>query len=153
MANTEWEVLLSPPSRNGMQITRANTARLNLDIDIVVAEWLRLELVEVKLGPFLRVFNLEAFERVRINHFEFNIPGNCSINSIQFKIGKKFAEKGKDRKERRSLRKWRRNMLARSRSRVAGIRNPHLQLPHSHGGVEIPSVDCREISGILFYPY
>lgn len=99
MANTEWEVLLSPPSRNGMQITRANTARLNLDIDIVVAEWLRLELIEVKLRPFLRVFNLETFERVWIAHSEFNVLGNCSINSIQSQ------ERSLERRERTGRKK------------------------------------------------
>ena len=66
-----------------MQITGANTTRLDLDIDIVVAERLGLEFIEVEFRPFLRVFNLEAFERVWINHYDLTIQKKVLINSIQ----------------------------------------------------------------------
>lgn len=74
MAYAKWKMLLSPSSGNSMQITGANPTRLNLDINIVVAKRLGLELIEVELRPLLRVFDLEAFERIWINHFDLSIP-------------------------------------------------------------------------------
>jgi hypothetical protein len=73
MPNTKREMLLSPPSRNSMQITRTNPTRLDLNINIVIAKRLRLEVVQLELGPVLRVLDLEALERVRVNHFELEV--------------------------------------------------------------------------------
>jgi hypothetical protein len=70
MADAEREFLLSPTSTDRMQITGADTARLDLNINIVITKGLRLKLIEVKLGPFLRILNLEAFEGVWVNHFD-----------------------------------------------------------------------------------
>jgi len=61
-------MLLAPPSRNRMQITRANTTSLDLDIDIVVTERLWLELIELELSPVLRILDLKALESIWINH-------------------------------------------------------------------------------------
>jgi hypothetical protein len=62
MTHAEREMLLSPPSTNSMQIAGTNTTGLNLDINVVLAERLGLEFIEVKLSPFFRVFDLEAFK-------------------------------------------------------------------------------------------
>ena len=53
-------MLLSPSSTDGVQITCADTAGLNLDIDIVIAEWLWSELVLVEVGPVLGILDLES---------------------------------------------------------------------------------------------
>lgn len=71
MPNTQREMLLPPPSRNSMQITRANPTSLDLDIDIVVTERLGLELVQLELSPAFRVLDLEALECIWVNHFVF----------------------------------------------------------------------------------
>jgi hypothetical protein len=55
-----------------MQITRTNTASLDLNIDIVVTKRLRLELVQLEIGPMLRILDLEALERIWVNHFELS---------------------------------------------------------------------------------
>jgi hypothetical protein len=68
MPYTKREMLLSPPSGDGMQITGTNTTSQNLNVNIIVAEWLGRELIEVELCPFLRVLDLEALERVWVNH-------------------------------------------------------------------------------------
>lgn len=81
MAHAKREMLLSPPSTDGMQITGANPTSLNLNVNIVVAKWLGLKLIEVELGPFLGVLNLEAFEGVWINHFVLDMPSHNPINS------------------------------------------------------------------------
>jgi hypothetical protein len=48
MADGEREMLLSPASTDGVNITSAYTTALNLDVDVVVAKWLGLELVLVE---------------------------------------------------------------------------------------------------------
>ena len=70
MPNTQREMLFSPAARNGMQITRTNTASLDLDIDIVVAKRLGRELIQLEISPVLRILDLKAFERIWINHLE-----------------------------------------------------------------------------------
>ena len=72
MSYTEREMLLAPSSRHGMQVARTNTTSLDLDIDIVVAERLGLELIELELSPMLGILDLEALERIWINHPEQN---------------------------------------------------------------------------------
>jgi hypothetical protein len=71
MPYTKREMLLSPPSGDGMQITGTNTTSQNLNVNIIVAKWLGRELIEVELRPFLRVLDLEALECVWINHGVF----------------------------------------------------------------------------------
>jgi len=73
MPNTKGKMLLSPPARNSMQITRANPTRLDLNINIVITKRLRLELVQLEISPVLRVLDLEALECIRVNHFELNV--------------------------------------------------------------------------------
>ena len=51
-----------------MKVTGADTAALNLDVDVVVAERLGLELVLVKFGPSLGAVDLEAGEFVWNGH-------------------------------------------------------------------------------------
>ena len=70
MPNTQWEVLLAPAARDRVQITGTNTTRLDLDIDIVVTERLGLQLVQLEIRPMLRILDLEASERIWINHFD-----------------------------------------------------------------------------------
>lgn len=72
MSNAQWKVLLSPPARNCVQITRANATRLNLDVNIVIFEWLRLQFVLVEFCPFLGILNLETDEAFWVNHGGFN---------------------------------------------------------------------------------
>jgi hypothetical protein len=71
MANTEGEMLLPPTSRDSMQITGANATSLDLNIDVVIAEWLGRELIPVEFRPFLRILNLEANEGIWIHHFAY----------------------------------------------------------------------------------
>jgi len=68
MTNTQWEMLLSPSSTDCMKITGAHTACFNLDVNVVITEWLGLEIIQVEFGPFLWVLNLETFERIGVNH-------------------------------------------------------------------------------------
>jgi outer membrane protein W len=68
VANGEGEVLLAPSSGDGVDITAADTAALNLDIDVVVAERLGLELVLVEFQPRVRSIDLEAGELLWVRH-------------------------------------------------------------------------------------
>jgi hypothetical protein len=68
MSDAKREMLFSPPSTNSMQITCANTTGLDLNIDIKVTKWLGGKLIQMELRPFLRVLNLEAFERIWVHH-------------------------------------------------------------------------------------
>jgi hypothetical protein len=53
---------------NGMQITSANSTSLDFDIDIIISKRLGRELVLMKLGPFLRVFDLKSYESLGVHH-------------------------------------------------------------------------------------
>jgi hypothetical protein len=85
MSNTEREMLLPPPSRHSMQITRANPTSLDLDIDVVVTERLGLELVQLELGPVLRILDLEALKSIWVNHFAFSSAQLLQISFGQIK--------------------------------------------------------------------
>jgi hypothetical protein len=62
------EVLLAPSSGDGVDITAADTATLNLHIDVVVTERLGLELVLVEFQPCVRSIDLEAAELLWVRH-------------------------------------------------------------------------------------
>ncbi len=84
MPYAEREMLLPPPSRNRMQVTRTNTTSLDLDIDIVVTERLWLKLIELELSPMLRILDLEALESIWINHLVLDqLPQIISIKQLQ----------------------------------------------------------------------
>lgn len=68
VTNCKREMLRSPAATDGMDITPAHTTSLNLDIHIVIAKWLRLELVLVELGPGLWSIHLEPGEGLGIWH-------------------------------------------------------------------------------------
>jgi len=105
MPYTERKMLLPPPSRYGMQVARTNTASLDLDIDIVVAEGLWLELIELEISPMLRILDLEALEGVWINHLEQSITTSilqllASSLRERASLREKRIEKRIERKER-----------------------------------------------------
>jgi hypothetical protein len=58
----------TPVSADGMTITGANTAALDLDVDIVLAKRTRLERVLLEVGPVLGAGGLEALELVGDRH-------------------------------------------------------------------------------------
>jgi hypothetical protein len=70
VANGKREVLLAPASADGVDVTAADTAALDLDIDIVVTERLGLELVLVEFEPGLGPINLESGELLGVGHLE-----------------------------------------------------------------------------------
>jgi hypothetical protein len=68
VANGKGEVLLAPTAADGVHIAAADTAGLNLDVNVVIPEWLWLELVLVELCPGLGSVDLEAGELVGVRH-------------------------------------------------------------------------------------
>lgn len=62
MSNSKRELLLAPTAADGVNIATANTTAFNLDVNVVVAKGLGLELVLVELGPGLGAVDLEAGE-------------------------------------------------------------------------------------------
>lgn len=70
MPNGQREVLLSPAAANGVDIAPAYTTALDLDINIVVAERLWLELVLVEFEPGLGPVDLETSELLGVRHVE-----------------------------------------------------------------------------------
>jgi hypothetical protein len=61
-------MLLSPSSTYCVEIASANTASLDLNINIIIAKRVGLKLIEVELSPVLWVLNLKALDGIRINH-------------------------------------------------------------------------------------
>lgn len=62
MADGEGVWLSTPVTLDGVNITGANTAALDLDIDIIVSERLGVELLLLEVLPGLRAVDLEAGE-------------------------------------------------------------------------------------------
>ena len=62
VSNSKRELLLAPTATDCVDIATADTAALDLDIDVVVTKRLGLELVLVELGPGLGAVDLEAGE-------------------------------------------------------------------------------------------
>jgi hypothetical protein len=152
VAHAEGEMLLSPPSTDRMQITCTNTARQNLDVNIVIAKRLWLEVVEVELSPFLRVLNLEAFERVWINHFDLNIPRNSSVNLTKSLNGSLKRREQEDRRERK-LKKRRncpRDLMIETHSGNNDSIGWALATTPLHGGVEFLLWIAVRRQGCLF---
>jgi hypothetical protein len=69
MPNTEREVLLAPASRDGVQITCADTTSLDLNIDVVVAKRFRIEFGPFEFGPVFWILDLEARECLGVDHY------------------------------------------------------------------------------------
>lgn len=62
MADGQRVGLGTPVALDGVNITGADTAALNLDIDVVVSEGLRVELLLLEVLPGLGAVDLEAGE-------------------------------------------------------------------------------------------
>lgn len=78
MTDTERVMLLSPAATDCVYITRADSASIDLDVYVVVAEWLWLEFILVEFLPCVCSIDLEAFKSVRVNHCDLNeIKGGC----------------------------------------------------------------------------
>jgi hypothetical protein len=74
-----------------MQITRTNPTSLNLNINIIITKRLGLELIELEIGPVLRILDLEASERIWVNHFaSINSSKHLINNYSQFKSVQAF---------------------------------------------------------------
>jgi hypothetical protein len=72
MTDTERVILLSPATTDGVNITGADATSINLDIYVVIAKWLWLELVLVKFLPRVRSIDLEAFKGIWVNHCDMS---------------------------------------------------------------------------------
>jgi hypothetical protein len=70
MTNAQREVLLSPATADGVDITCANSTSFNLDVNVIITKRLWLELVLMEFSPCLRPVDLEACECIWINHYE-----------------------------------------------------------------------------------
>ena len=68
VSHDQRKVLLAPPAADGVDITAADTAGLDLDVHVVVAERLWLELVLVELCPSLGSVDLKAGKLVGVRH-------------------------------------------------------------------------------------
>lgn len=68
MAYTQRKLLISPATRNCMNVGAADSASLNLDINIVVPKRLGRVFVFVEFSPRFRTIDLEACESFRVNH-------------------------------------------------------------------------------------
>jgi len=80
VSNTQWEMLLSPSTADSVQITGANTTSLDLNINIEIAKWLWSQLIQLEIGPVLRILNLEALESVWVNHFDRKPLNGMELN-------------------------------------------------------------------------
>ena len=83
VSNCQGKLLLSPTAVDGVNITSADTASFNLDVDIVVAERLRLELVLVKVEPGVRSVDLEPGKRLWVWHLEGIRRENSTVQKIK----------------------------------------------------------------------
>lgn len=72
MTDAEGEVLLAPAAGDGVKVAAADAAGFDLDVDIVVFEWLGLVLLlcEVELLSGGGAGDLESGEGVWVNHCE-----------------------------------------------------------------------------------
>ena len=89
MTDADWKWAITPASSDGMDIGAANSAALNLDVDVTIFEFLRFELRRwsglyyddainpisphfflFKVSPFALVFDHVALEHVWVRHFE-----------------------------------------------------------------------------------
>ena len=68
VADSKGEFLFTPAAVDGVDIAAADTAGLDLDVDVVVAKRLGLELVLVKFGPGLGSVDLEAGKLFGVRH-------------------------------------------------------------------------------------
>ena len=62
------KVLLAPSSADGVDVAAADTAALDLDVDVVVTEGLGLEFVLVEFKPCVGSVDLEAGELLWVRH-------------------------------------------------------------------------------------
>jgi hypothetical protein len=75
VTDSQREVLLAPSTTDGVNVTTADTAALNLDVDVVVAKGLRVELILMEIEPSVRAIDLEAGELLWVRHFAQLKPG------------------------------------------------------------------------------
>jgi hypothetical protein len=70
MTNAEREVLLAPATADCMNITCADSASFNLNVNVIITKRFWLKLVLVEFGPGIRPIDLEACECLWITHYE-----------------------------------------------------------------------------------
>lgn len=70
VTDTERTLEVTPAAGDGVNVGPAHAAALNLDVDVVIAKRLGLELVTVELVPGLGRVNDEALESLWVAHFE-----------------------------------------------------------------------------------
>lgn len=72
VTDAEGEVLLAPAAGDGVKVAAADAAGFDLDVDIVVFEWLGLVILlcEVELLSRCGAGDLESAESVWVNHCE-----------------------------------------------------------------------------------
>ena len=70
MSDGQRVLLLAPAAIERVDVAAADTAALDLDVDIIVAKRLGLELVLVEFEPGVGPVDLEASELVGVRHGE-----------------------------------------------------------------------------------
>jgi hypothetical protein len=73
VANSQREVFLSPAAINCVDVTAADTAALDLDLDVIVAKWLGVEFSFMKSGVARRRVYLESLVLIVLGHGSFNL--------------------------------------------------------------------------------
>ena len=86
MSNAERKVLLSPAAADGMNITGTDSACFDLNVDIIVTEWLWFELILVEFSPCVRSIDLEDSEGVWINHYDIMKKINVQRGQIVYRF-------------------------------------------------------------------
>lgn len=97
MADGKGEVLLAPTSGDGVHVAAADTAALDLDIDVVVAERLGLELVLVELKPRVGPVDLVAGELLWVRHLGgWSIEGGLELTREEITTREVFGRFGEE---------------------------------------------------------
>lgn len=84
MTTAQRKMLLAPASTQGVQIAGTNTTCHNLDINIVVLEWLWLDIIELEIRVMLGISDLKSLESIWIDHI-----GGWIVQSFNGRCGRK----------------------------------------------------------------
>lgn len=115
MPNTKRKMLLPPPPRNSMQITRTNPTSQDLDINIIIPKRFRHDLIQLEISPVLWILDLEAVESFWVDHlallnrvFQVRFCLTDTINSILklTNLQKNLKVKEKKKKQRKKEQEW-----------------------------------------------
>lgn len=123
-----WAV--TPVAVDGVLVAGADTAGLDLDVDIVVAKGTRLPRALLEIQPVLLAGGLEAFELVGVSHFEIGDDEDERICRWEMKKNEELSMRKKKRKRRGKKRE--KDERARSkikRSIVTSIIQPYYPPP------------------------